>query len=74
MARGRPTKWATAKITEPISLGRAGIEVVVWDKYKKKRRGTIVVSVGGIRWYPRNARTYTRLTWNQLSEIDGRDI
>ena len=49
MARGRPTKWATAKITEPIYLGRSGIEVVVWDKYKKKRRGTIVVSVGGIR-------------------------
>ncbi len=51
---------------EPVHLGRAGIEVVVWDKYKKKRRGTIVVSVGGIRWYPRSAKKYTRFTSNQL--------
>ena len=74
MARGRPTKWATVKITEPVYLGRAGIKVVVWDKYKKKRRGTIVVSIGGIRWYPRSAKKYTRLSWNQLSKIDGRGI
>jgi hypothetical protein len=28
MPRGRPTKWASAKITEPVWLGRAGIKVV----------------------------------------------
>ena len=50
MAQGRPTKWATATITEPVPLGKAGIKIVVWDKWGKKRRGTAIISVGGIRW------------------------
>ena len=72
MAQGRPTKWATAKIHEPVALGKSGIEVVVWDKWRKKRRGTAVISVGGIRWYPNGAPTYTRISWNKLSRLDGR--
>jgi hypothetical protein len=72
MAQGRPTKWATAKIKEPLALGRSGIEVVVWDKWGKKRRGTAVISVGGIRWYPHKAKKYTRISWYQLSKLDGR--
>ncbi len=35
MAKGKPTKWATATVVEPIHLGKAGIEIVIWDKYKK---------------------------------------
>ncbi|RYF41093.1 MAG: hypothetical protein EOO38_21095 [Cytophagaceae bacterium] len=69
MAQGRPTKWATAKLAEPISLGKAGIEVVVWDKWGKKRRGTAVISVGGIRWYPYKAKTYKRISWDKLSAM-----
>jgi hypothetical protein len=72
MAQGRPSKWATAQIQEPISLGRSGMRVVIWDKWGKKRRGTAVISVGGIRWYPNRARTYTRISWNDLSKMDGR--
>jgi hypothetical protein len=72
MAKGRPSKWATATIEEPIDLGKAGISIVIWDKYKKKRRrrGTAIVSVGGIRWYPYNARKpKPTLTWNNLDEM-----
>lgn len=72
MAQGRPTKWATAKIKEPISLGRSGMRVVIWDKWGKTRRGTAVISVGGIRWYPYKARKYTRISWNELSRMDRR--
>lgn len=70
MAQGRPSKWATATISEPIPLGKAGIEIVIWDKYSKTRRGKAVISVGGIRWYPRMAkRPRVRLTWNELDEM-----
>ncbi len=72
MAQGRPTKWATAKIAEPVALGKAGIEIVIWDKWGKTRKGTAVISVGGIRWYPYKAKNYTKLTWDQLSDMDGR--
>lgn len=52
MAAGRPRKWVTARISEPIGLGKAGVKIVIWDKWGKTRRGTAIVSVGGIRWYP----------------------
>lgn len=66
MARGRPRKWATARITERIELGKAGITIVIWDKWGKTRRGTAVVSVGGIRWSPFKAKSPRRVTWDQL--------
>jgi hypothetical protein len=68
MAKGKPTKWATARVTEPITLGNAGIEIVIWDKWGKKRRGTAVISVGGIRWFPYKAKNARRLTWDALSK------
>ena len=72
VAQGRPTKWATATITEPVPLGKAGIKIVVWDKWGKKRRGTAIISVGGIRWYPYKTKKYTRISWYKLSMLDGR--
>jgi hypothetical protein len=69
MSMGRPTKWATARITEPIELGRAGMKIVIWDKYAKRRRGKLVVSVGGIRWYPYKFRYYRKLSWNKLDSL-----
>ena len=68
MAQGKPRKWATAKISEPVYLSKTGLRVVIWDKWGKTRRGTAVISVGGIRWYPYKARTYRRITWDQLDE------
>jgi hypothetical protein len=47
MAQGRPKRWITAAIVEPVPLGKAGISIVVWDKWGKTRRGTAVISVGG---------------------------
>jgi hypothetical protein len=67
MPQGKPTKWATARINEPISLGKAGISIVIWDKWGRKRRGTLVVSVGGIRWYPYK-------TWKRSSKTNDRRI
>jgi hypothetical protein len=69
MAKGRPTKWATATVSEPIPLGKAGIEVVIWDKYAKRNRprGKAVVSVGGIRWYRYKAKKQSHtITWDQI--------
>jgi len=66
MAQGRARKWVTAKISEPIELGKAGLSVVIWDKWGKTRRGTAVISVGGIRWYPYKAKRPYRIKWDDL--------
>jgi hypothetical protein len=66
MAKGIPKKWATARISEQIALGKAGIKVVIWDKWGKSRRGTAIVSVGGIRWYPYKSQKYKKITWDQI--------
>ena len=69
MAKGRPRKWVTATIKEPIALGKSGISIVIWDKWGKTRRGTVVVSVGGIRWYPYKAKNARRIdmTFGELT-------
>ena len=68
MAQGRPSKWASVKIKQDIWLDKSGIEVVVWDKYRTKRKGTLVVSIGGIRWYPNRGRKPARLIkWDKLN-------
>jgi len=66
MAKGRPKQWATANIIEPVALGNAGIEIVVWDKWGKTRRGTAIVSVGGIRWYSYKGKKPYRVSWDAL--------
>ena len=62
-------KWVTASISEPIPLGNAGIKIVIWDKWGKTRRGTVIISVGGIRWYPYMAKKAFRLNWNGLDKL-----
>lgn len=69
MASGRPGKWVTATISEPIAIGKAGIKLVVWDKWGKTRRGTILVSVGGLRWFPYKAQRGFRLSWDKLTDL-----
>lgn len=68
MAQGRPKKWATTHIIEPVALGNAGIEIVVWDKWRKARRGRAIISVGGIRWYPYKGKKPYRVSWNVLQQ------
>jgi hypothetical protein len=69
MPTGRPSKWVTAKVVEPIELGTRGLELVIWEKWgKRRRRGTAVVSVGGIRWYPYKAKKPYRISWDHLTK------
>jgi hypothetical protein len=69
MAKGKPTKWAVATLHEPVVLGKGGIEIVVWDKWGRTRRGTMLVSVGGVRWFPYKAKRATQLTWERFSDL-----
>jgi len=69
MAKGRATKWAVATLAEPVSLGRRGISIDVWDKWGRRRRGTLVVSVGGVRWYPYKAKRAKKLDWEKFSAL-----
>jgi len=69
MPTGRPMRYATARIKEPIPLSTPGLRIVIWDKWGKTRRGTAIVSVGGIRWYPYKSKTYYKLTWDKLDEL-----
>lgn len=69
MARGVPRQWVTAKVLEPIAIGKSGVSLIIWDKWGKTRRGTLVVSVGGVRWYRYKAKKPTRsFSW---AEVDG---
>jgi hypothetical protein len=69
MAQGKPKKWITAQIVAPVLLGKPGIEVVVWDKWGKTRRGTAIVSVGGIRWSGFKMKKPIRISWEELQEF-----
>lgn len=69
MPRGRPTKWATAHVTEGIALGKSGIRVVIWDKWGRKRRGQAVISVGGLRWKAYKAKRFVRIPWDQIDRL-----
>ena len=69
MARGRPTKRVLLKFEQPLMLNKSGVTIIVWDKYRKKRRGRVVVSVGGLRWFSfKKQRRTWRYTWDELSE------
>ena len=68
MAMGKPKCWATAEISESIYLGKAGLKIVIWDKYHRTRKGTAIISVGGIRWFPYKAKKYYKMSWDKLSK------
>jgi len=67
MAQGRPSNWARLEVNQPLWLNKAGISIAIWDKYGRKRKGTLVVSVGGLRWYPFKGKRARRITWNELA-------
>ncbi len=69
MPTGTFSKWAKAVLNEPVWLGKKGIEVAIWDKYGRTRRGTLVLSVGGIRWYSYKAKKPKKISWNLLDKI-----
>lgn len=67
MAKGRPSKWAKAVINEPVWLGKSGFSVVVWDKWGRKRKSTLTISIGGLRWRPYKGKRPLRVGWDELS-------
>lgn len=66
MAKGRPQKWVTATISEPIALSKSGIKIVIWDKWGKTRKGTAIISVGGISWYSYQAKKRKFISWDKM--------
>lgn len=68
---GRPTKVVTATVVQPVPIGKPGVTFEVWDKWKKKRRklGTLTISVGGLRWWPNNGRKDRTLRWRRVAEM-----
>ena len=69
--KGRPTKWVQARVRETVFIGKAGIQFEVWQKWKKADRklGTMIVSVGGIRWRPINGKLSKRISWTDLAGL-----
>lgn len=55
---------------EPVEIGKRGVEFKVWRKWKKKDKlsGTLVVSVGGLSWYPANAKIRKFRSWDDFAE------
>lgn len=66
MARGKPTKRVEMTVNQPISLNKNGLTIAVWDEERGRLHGTLVVSVGGLCWYPHKRRG-RRHTWDDLS-------
>ena len=68
--KGRPTKWVEASVQEIVPVGKPGVTFEVWGKWKKKRRklGTLTVSVGGLRWWPHKAPSYRHRNWDELAK------
>jgi hypothetical protein len=67
--KGRPTKRVLATIQEPLLVGKPGVTFEVWDKWRRKRRkvGTLTVSVGGLRWWPRDSPNYRQRKWEDVA-------
>jgi hypothetical protein len=75
--QGRPTKWVAARVAESIAIGKAGLTVEVWQKWKKKNKrvGALRVSVGGLRWIPNKVqkKNYRQMSWDDLASwFDGK--
>jgi hypothetical protein len=69
--KGRPTKWVQASIQESVHVGKAGIQFEVWEKWARKNRkvGTLIVSVGGLRWWPIKGRISRPIPWWKLADL-----
>ena len=68
MAQGRPTKWAKLDINQAVWLNKTGVSLVVWDKWGRRRKGTLVISIGGLRWYPyKGKKPAHQISWDRLA-------
>jgi hypothetical protein len=67
---GRPIKWVTGSIKEPIYIGKPGVKFKVWDKWKKSgqsRLGTLTVSIGGLAWRPAKGKVRATKSWDAVA-------
>jgi hypothetical protein len=66
---GRPTKWVKARLLEYVEVGKPGIQFEVWEKWKRNRRklGTLIISVGGLRWRPTSGKLSRQKSWETLA-------
>lgn len=71
--QGRPTKRVSATVRESFSIGKPGVRFEVWEKWKKTRRklGTLIISVGGLRWRPHKGKGSRQRSWDALAEWFG---
>ena len=67
---GRPTKWVTATIAEYVDVGKRGIQFEVWEKWKRvdRKLGTLIVSVGGLRWRRQNGKVSKQKAWKTVAK------
>ena len=67
---GGATKWVRASIQDSWFIRKQGIQFEVWEKKNGKRRklGTLVISVGGLRWKPKKGPSPRPKGWRQLAE------
>ncbi len=66
--KGKPSEWARMDIGESVWLGKKGVSIVVWDKWGQKHKGTLVISIGGLRWYPfKSKKAAWKASWDSLA-------
>jgi hypothetical protein len=69
MAKGKSSKWITARIERPITLGNDGIQINIWSKYGRKKQGDVYISVGGVSWKFPGKQKWKKISWDKLEEI-----
>ena len=50
-------------------LGKPGIQITIWEKYGRQHKGSVIVSVGGIRWRPYKAKKWLRISWDRFASL-----
>jgi hypothetical protein len=69
--KGRPTKWVSASVEQWIDVNKAGFRFHVAPKWKRntKTTGTLIVSVGGLRWLPRSGKRTRWWSWDEVADL-----
>ena len=68
---GRPVKRVVANVAQPVPIGRVGVRFEIWSKWKRRRKkhGTLVVSVGGLRWWPHKGTATRQCNWEKVAKL-----
>ena len=68
MAKGKPSSWARMDFDQAMWLTKSGVSITVWKKGAAKHKGKLVISVGGLKWYPYNkkGKPAWSASWQQI--------